>query len=206
MLGANSYYPREEEEAENGKMDFSQPECGTGFSVPGAFKLDHLHPVKPILLPKFSNIFLLSYWGSILITLGRGRLKMGKWISPNLSAAPVFQCLGQSHRTICTLLSRFCYPNFQTFSLLWANSYYPREGEAENGKIDFSQPECGTGFLCIGHSNWTICTLLSQFCYPHFQTFSLLYWGPIHITPGRGRLKMGKLISPNLSAAPVFCA
>ena len=71
-------------------MDLSQPECGTGFSVPGAFKLDHLHPVKPILLPKFSNFF--------------------------------------------------------TF-ILGANSYYPREGKAENGKMDFSQPECEKGIL-----------------------------------------------------------
>ena len=28
-----------------------------GVSVPGAFKLDHLQPVKPILFPKFSNFF-----------------------------------------------------------------------------------------------------------------------------------------------------
>ena len=28
-----------------------------GVSVPGAFKLDHLHPVKPILFSKFYNFF-----------------------------------------------------------------------------------------------------------------------------------------------------
>ena len=31
--------------------------CDTGVSVPGAFKLDHWQPVKPILLTKFSNFF-----------------------------------------------------------------------------------------------------------------------------------------------------
>ena len=48
ILGANSYYPREGK-AENGKMEFSQPECERGISVPGAFKLDHLQPVEPLL-------------------------------------------------------------------------------------------------------------------------------------------------------------
>ena len=75
--------PREGK-TENGKMEFSQPECESGISVPGAFKLDSLQPVGPILFPKFSNFFTF--------TLG-------------------------------------------------ANSYYPREGKAENGKMEFSQPE-----------------------------------------------------------------
>ena len=48
ILGANSYYPREGK-TENGKMEFSQPECESGISVPGASKLDHLQPVEPIL-------------------------------------------------------------------------------------------------------------------------------------------------------------
>ena len=48
ILGANSYYPREWN-TENGKMKFSQPEYERGISVPGAFKLDHLQPVEPIL-------------------------------------------------------------------------------------------------------------------------------------------------------------
>ena len=92
ILGANSFYPREGK-AENGKMDFSQLECGAGFSVPGAFKLDHLHPVKPILFLQISN--------------------------------------------------------FSTF-ILGANSYYPREGQAENGKMEFSQPECERGISVPG--------------------------------------------------------
>ena len=31
-------------------------------------------------------------------------------------------------------------------------------------------------FQCLGHSNWAICSLLSQFYFPNFTTFSLLYW------------------------------
>ena len=32
------------------------------------------------------------------------------------------------------------------------------------------------GFGCLGHSNWTICSLLSQFCSHNFPTFSLSCW------------------------------
>merc|ERR1711950_104175 len=32
------------------------------------------------------------------------------------------------------------------------------------------------GFGCLGHSNWTICSLLSHFCSYKFKTFSLSYW------------------------------
>ena len=54
---ANSYYPREGK-AENGKMEFSQPGCESGISVPGAFKLVHLQPVKPILFSNLSTFIL----------------------------------------------------------------------------------------------------------------------------------------------------
>ena len=59
--GANSYYPRERK-AENGKRELSRNGWEAGVSVPGAFKLDHLQPFKPILLLKFSNFltFLLG--------------------------------------------------------------------------------------------------------------------------------------------------
>ena len=33
------------------------------------------------------------------------------------------------------------------------------------------------GFQCLGHSNWTICSLLSPFCPDNFPPFSLSYWG-----------------------------
>ena len=31
-------------------------------------------------------------------------------------------------------------------------------------------------FLCLGHPNWTICSLLSHFCIRKFSTFALSYW------------------------------
>ena len=51
------------------------------------------------------------------------------------------------------------------------------------------------GFQCLGHSNWTICTLLSQFYFPNFTTFSLSCWEANSYYP-RG-LIMRKGNSPN---------
>ena len=31
-------------------------------------------------------------------------------------------------------------------------------------------------FMCLGHSNWAICSLLNHFCSPNFPTFSLSSW------------------------------
>ena len=73
---------------------------------------------------------------------------MGKWISPNLGQAGDIECLGHSNWNISSNLSQFYFPNFTTFSLLYweANSYYPRERKAENGKMDFTQPGPGRRF------------------------------------------------------------
>ena len=51
--------------------------------MPGAFKLDHLQPVKPILFPKFSNFFTFileanSYYPRGLIMGKGGTLKVNK--------------------------------------------------------------------------------------------------------------------------------
>ena len=90
------------------------PEWDTGVWVPGAFKLDHLQPLKQILFPKFFNLYIFILGSPILITPERGRLKMGKWNYPNLSETQGFECLGHSNWTICSLISQFCSLNFPT--------------------------------------------------------------------------------------------
>ena len=98
-----------------------------GVSVPGAFKLDHLQPFKPILSWNFSNFFTFI------------------------------------------LGSQFLLPQ-----------------RANNGKREIlptSNMDETEGFQCLGPSNWTTCSPLSQFHSEHFQTLSLSYWGPILITP-----------------------
>ena len=110
ILGANSYYPTGLIMRKGNSPNSKNGWC-RGVSVPGAFKLDHLQPVKPILFSKFSNFFTFILERPILITPERGRLKMGKWNSPNLSKTKVFQCLGHSNWTICSLLSCFIPKN-----------------------------------------------------------------------------------------------
>ena len=52
ILEANSYYPTGLI-VRKGSSPNSRIGLDRGVSVPGAFKLDHLHPVKPILFSKF---------------------------------------------------------------------------------------------------------------------------------------------------------
>ena len=54
--GAHSYYPRGPIMGK-GKCHTSRKEWDSGFWVPWAFKLDHLHPFQPILFWQFSNFF-----------------------------------------------------------------------------------------------------------------------------------------------------
>ena len=41
------------------------------------------------------------------------------------------------------------------------------------------------GFECLGYSNWTIYSLLSQFCSLTFPTSTSLYWGAQFLLPQR---------------------
>ena len=82
----------------------------------------------------FKKALATSYFFTPLIQA----IMMAKGGAPkfsNLSEKEKFQCLGHSNWTICSLLSQFCSLNFPIFSsfILRANSYYPREGTAENG-------------------------------------------------------------------------
>ena len=69
--------------------------------MPGAFKLDHLQPVKPILFPKFSNFFT-SILGGPIPYYPRER----KINSPNMSETQGIErpLPGHSNGTICSLL------------------------------------------------------------------------------------------------------
>ena len=51
----------------NGESPNSRIEWEWQLWVPGAFKLDHLHPVKPILFSKFYNFFTFILGGQFLL-------------------------------------------------------------------------------------------------------------------------------------------
>ena len=40
----------------------------SGFPVPGALKLDHLQPIKPLLFPNFYNFFTFILGGQFLLS------------------------------------------------------------------------------------------------------------------------------------------
>ena len=112
--------------------------------------------------------------------------KTRKLDSPNLDEIKGCQCLGHSNWTICSLLSQFYFPNFTTFSLLYweANSYYPREKKAENGKIEFSQPECDKRFWVPGAFKLDHLQPVKPILFPKFfQLFHFHTGRPFLITP-----------------------
>ena len=138
--------------------------------MPGAFKLDHLQPFKPISSPKFFHFFTFMLERPILITQERGSLKMGKGNSPNLRETPDIGCLGHSNWTICSPLSSFYPPNFPL--LYWWGGNSPNLSEVRD-------------IGCLGHSNWTICSLSSQFHPPNFFSLALLYCRGLFLLPQR---------------------
>ena len=97
-------------------------------SVPGAFKLDHLQPFRPILFWNFSNFFTFILGNQFLLPQRANNGKRGILPTSNIGDCGGFQCLGHSNWTHCSPLSPFCSENFPTFSpSYWgANSYYPR--------------------------------------------------------------------------------
>ena len=60
------YYPRELI-IRKGNSPNSRYGQDRGVRVPGAFKLDHLHPIKPLLFWKFSNFFNFMLGGQFLL-------------------------------------------------------------------------------------------------------------------------------------------
>ena len=55
-----------------------------GFSVPGAFKLDHLQPIKPLLFPNFYNFFTFI----LSAIIGKGAFSQPqKWMRQWVSSA-----------------------------------------------------------------------------------------------------------------------
>ena len=108
---------------------------------PGAFKLDHLQPVKPILLHKFSNLFTFIlgakcyYPRKWKVESEKMEFSQPEW-ERGISVPGAFK-LDHFWPVEPILLPKFS--NFFTF-IVGANSYYPREGKAEKGKMEFSHP------------------------------------------------------------------
>ena len=113
---------------ERGNSPNSQYGWDWGVSVPGAFKLDHVQPFKPILFWNFSNFFTFILGSQFLLPQRANNGKREILPTSNIGDSGGFQCLGPSNWTTCSPLSQFHSEHFQTFSLSYwgAHSYYPR--------------------------------------------------------------------------------
>ena len=103
----------------------------------------------------------------------------------------------------CMILGTFKLDHLQPFKLILFHkfsisltfilggpiSYYPRERkEGRSRGWKWGKGNETQGFLTLGHSNWTICSLLSWFCSKNVQPFWLSYWEvQFLINPERGR-------------------
>ena len=96
--------------------------------MPGAFKLDHLQPFKPILSWKIFNFFHIILGSQFLLPQRANYESWENFPFPNMDETERFECLGQSNWIICSPLSQSCSQKFSTFSLSYwgAHSYYPR--------------------------------------------------------------------------------
>ena len=153
--------------------------------MPGAFKLDHLQPIKPLLFPNFPS-FPPSYWEAnsfypigLIIRKGHSsNFKIGWDRGDQVPGAFKLDHL----QPLEPILSQKIF-NFSTF-ILGGQFLLPQR--ANNGKREFIQLQNlmrQRGYQCLGHSNLTICSPLSPFCPKIFSTFSLSYWEPILFTP-----------------------
>ena len=151
ILEANSYYPRGLI-MRKGNSPNSRNWVIRGVSVPGAFKLDHLQPIKPILFPKCYNFFTFMLGGQFLLPQrGEGWKRengfLTTWVWHRSLSAWGIQKLDHLKQSKPILFTKFY--NFFTF-MLGGQFLLPQGGEGWNGKMDFSQPEYGTGVWVPG--------------------------------------------------------
>ena len=174
--------------------------------MPGAFKLDHLQPFKPILFWNFYNFFTFILGSPFLLPQMKRECEKGIL---QMDEAQGFQYLGQSNWTICSPWCRF----FHIFSILSLRRLTPRADSmkeferrlAPHHAVSRFALALGLPFLITivqkirkiihpkiietqvflyhGRSNWTIYSLLSQFCSKKFQSSWALYWGSHFLLP-----------------------
>ena len=112
--GANSYYPRG---PIMGKENSHNPrkEWESGFSVLGAFKLDHLHPFKPLLFWKISNFFTFVLGGQFLLPQRANKGKRGFSQLQKRMRQWVYGALGLHAGPFAALCTPHFLKNFKLF-------------------------------------------------------------------------------------------
>ena len=114
--GAQSYYPRGPIMRKGDSHNFRKG-WGRWFSMPWAFKLNHLHPVEPLLFWNFSNFFIFILESPILLPQrannGKGEfIQLQKWMRQR-----VFSACGIQTGPFASCWATFVLKFFQLFHL-----------------------------------------------------------------------------------------
>ena len=177
-----------------------------GVSEPGAFKLDHLQPVEPILLWKFSNFFTFilganSYYPRRLIIRKEIFPNSKNWWYRGVSVPGAFKL---DHLQPVEPILIWKFSNFFTF-ILGAQFLLPQKANNEKGEFSQLQKRMVRGGFCAwGIQTGPFAACWANFVLKFFQFFHFYPGRPIIITPERGWLKMGKWDSHNLSVREGF--
>ena len=144
----------------------------------GAFILDYLQPIKPLLFPNYINFFSFILGGQFLLPQRANFGKSAILQFQKQDETEGFQCLGHSNWTICIPLIPFCSRNFPTFSSSYweANSYYPRglimgKRDSSNFKIEWDRGDWVPGASKLDHLQPFKPIFFWKFC--NFFTFIL---------------------------------
>ena len=156
-----------------------------GFPVPGAFKLDHLEHIKPLLFPYFCNFCTFILGSHFLLPQRTNNGERGILPTSKLNETEGFQYLGHSNWTICSPLSHFCFQIFPSFppSYWEANSYYPRgpiigKGNSSNFKIGWDRGLSVPGAFKLDHLQ-----PIEPLLFPDFSNFFTFILGGQFLLP-----------------------
>ena len=153
--------------------------------MPGAFKLDHLQPIKPLLFQYFFTFSTFILGDHFLLPQKANYQKWEFFQLQNRMRQGVFSAWDIQTGPFAALCTYHILKLYHLFHLHTGEPILitPEGQLSEKGVLSTPKLDETEGFQCLGHSNWTICSLLSPFCSEIFQTFSLSFWGPILITP-----------------------
>ena len=111
---ANSYYPRGPIMGKGDSSNF-KIEWDKGFSVPVAFKLDHLQPIEPILFQKIFNSFSFILGGQFLLPQRANNGKGGFIQLQNWMRQGIFSAWGIQTGPFAAHWAHFVPKDFQLF-------------------------------------------------------------------------------------------
>ena len=169
------------------KENSSNPKSGwdSGFSVPGAFKLEHLQPIKPLLFTNFCIFFTFILGGQFLLPqrANNGKrefIQLQNWMRQRglgawgIQTGP-FAALCTSH-----ILKLFHLFHLHTGE---ANSYYPRRPIIRNGNSSNFKTEWDRGFSVPGAFKLDHLQPIKPLLFQYFFTFSTFILGDHFLLP-----------------------